>query len=354
LEVKYLRELPHDVKELLVERVRLILKWTNEPKKPGADDEDGYTMVHIRTLWGQQALNQKGAKELFLFEDKKKEGEDDKDAIAKLLKFGQEFEEDVLLWHIATCVFLSRDEVTVRIPASSTLRVKAIKAMSEYLMFFVAIRRHMLPGLVLHSLFEKTLQALGEIWEEGKKKITGSSSTAANNTPPKDKLANILLEKARNDNKLMVEWFLDDDGRLLVRDAAVLAGKLIGANRRHNRQRVPQLLEFIFNVWVDKLLYAAVRCSRESHAKQLSRGGDLTTILWMIVQHAGLFRIGERRPGYKKPAEKMKKKPAEEKRKPKEKKPPLRALPPPAQMPPEPDEDDLGYDDLPTGYITVY
>ena len=190
--------------------------------------------------------------------------------------------------------------------------------MSEYLMFFVAVRRQMLPGLVLHSLFEKTLQSLGEIWDDddddddGNKKTTGSSSSSS--APPakaaqfrQDKLADMLLRKATKEE----EWFKENHGRVLVRDAAVLAGALLNTGTRLQKRGQPRtkLLEFIFNVWVDKLLYAAVRCSAESHAKQLSRGGDLTTILWLILQHAGLFHIGEIKlkdmePKEKKPEEK--------------------------------------------------
>jgi hypothetical protein len=200
-------------------------------------------------------------------------------------------------------------------PAAGGAHVEAIEVMSEYLMFFVAVRRQMLPGLVLHSLFEKTLQSLGEIWDDdddGNKKTTGSSSSSS--APPakaaqfrQDKLADMLLRKATKEE----EWFKENHGRVLVRDAAVLAGALLNTGTRLQKRGQPRtkLLEFIFNVWVDKLLYAAVRCSAESHAKQLSRGGDLTTILWLILQHAGLFRIGEIKlkdmePKEKKPEEK--------------------------------------------------
>ncbi|KAF8669857.1 hypothetical protein HU200_051033 [Digitaria exilis] len=58
------------------------------------------------------------------------------------------------------------------------------------------------------------------------------------------------------------------------------------------QMRFKLLLELVFNVWVDKLVYAGVRCARESHAKQLSAGGDLTTVVWMVVQHAGPFQVG--------------------------------------------------------------
>jgi len=123
--------------------------------------------------------------------------------------------------------------------------------------------------------------------------------------------------------------------------------------------RVPdEMLEIIFNVWVDKLVYAAVRCSREAHAKQLSAGGHLTTVLWMLIQHAGPFCIGEKAKSIsfvaakpKKEEEEKKKKDEEEKKKKKEEeekkkkeeeeeekkkddaKPPPRAPPPPPCCP---------------------
>jgi hypothetical protein len=161
---------------------------------------------------------------------------------------------------------------------------------------------------VLHSLLEKIRQTLHEIWDGGKKKTTGgsssssSSSTAAKDTPPpQDRLAEMLLERLKAGRR----WFDRNEGRLVVGNAAALANTLIETGISvQKRRQVPQLLEFIFNVWVDKLLYAAARCSVESHAKQLSRGGDLTTILWLIAQHAGLFRIGELKPKEEKEVEK--------------------------------------------------
>jgi len=50
-------------------------------------------------------------------------------------------------------------------------------------------------------------------------------------------------------------------------------------------------LQAIFNVWVEMLLCSSYRCSRESHAKHLSNGGELTTVVWLTVEHAGLFPI---------------------------------------------------------------
>jgi hypothetical protein len=50
------------------------------------------------------------------------------------------------------------------------------------------------------------------------------------------------------------------------------------------------MLERILDAWVTLLIYASIRCSRDSHAKQLSRGGELTTIVWILAEHAGIDR----------------------------------------------------------------
>jgi hypothetical protein len=51
------------------------------------------------------------------------------------------------------------------------------------------------------------------------------------------------------------------------------------------------MLDYMFKAWVRILMYASVRCTRDSHAKQLACGGELTTIVWILNKHAGIFHI---------------------------------------------------------------
>ena len=43
------------------------------------------------------------------------------------------------------------------------------------------------------------------------------------------------------------------------------------------------VLNLVLDVWMDFLVYAANRCSRESHAKMLSSGGELTSVVVWIM-----------------------------------------------------------------------
>jgi hypothetical protein len=204
---------------------------------------------------------------------------------------------------MGTSIFLSRGMVRSKIPKSSTAagHVRAIEAMSEYLMFLVAERRQMLPGLVLHSQLEDTRTTLEDIWHGPNK--GNPTTTSAGHEDDKDKLARLVQQMRKPDRR---SWLETEESRRLVLDAAEVDGALTSGSTRQKKEvfLVP-MLDLIFNVWVDKLVYAAVRCSRESHAKQLSRGGELTTVLWIVIQHAGPFRIGQQKP--KKPKAKKQK-----------------------------------------------
>nr|CAB3479874.1 unnamed protein product [Digitaria exilis] len=244
-ETRYVSKLPEGVKELLFERLRLILPTADKSVlRQDGGDGDTYTMDNITTCWGQETLRRRGD-ELFEWS-------------ARPI-FGREFEQDVLVWHMATCIFLSLAKVRKVKTTSASPHVAAIEALSEYLMFLVVERRQMLPGLVLHNLLEETRDALKNIWND-----EGSGKGRRRNK--RVELAT-LVRRMRNENR---EWALDNDGRRLILDAAEISAALTSSSR--SEERVLQMLEFIFQVWVDKLVYAGVRCSRESHAKQLSAG----------------------------------------------------------------------------------
>ncbi|PHU05932.1 hypothetical protein BC332_26754 [Capsicum chinense] len=54
--------------------------------------------------------------------------------------------------------------------------------------------------------------------------------------------------------------------------------------------------ELISKVWVEMLSHAAINCKANNHCKQLSKGGQLVILVWLLMTHFGLgnnFQIGE-------------------------------------------------------------
>ncbi|KAL5215280.1 hypothetical protein ABZP36_004432 [Zizania latifolia] len=93
------------------------------------------TMGLLRGNWGDLAIT---------FSDRAKQFEED------IKKFhGVDFHESVLIWHIATEMFLTEKE-------RDGSPVEAIRALSNYLMFLFVDRPDMLPGLPHNWLYEQT------------------------------------------------------------------------------------------------------------------------------------------------------------------------------------------------------
>ncbi|XBI87500.1 hypothetical protein VPH35_025580 [Triticum aestivum] len=257
-------KLSHPVKALVFNRVQKILRSTYEE----GEEYGSYSRMDITTYWGQVTTRKRHEKLKGVH-----------------LAFGHEFQEDILVWHIATKLFLvCRNESAIHEENAAT-HAKAIEAMSEHLMFLMVVRPYMLPGLELLSLYEATLEYLHKL-----KVCKGHEEAAISSTRTtrEEKLARSLVN-----NKEKNQVGLEDSRNRLVYDGANIAVELLEADRL----KTPKLLELVLNIWVDKLLYAATRCSRESHARQLGHGGDLTTIIWIMVEHAGPFQIGDYGPG---------------------------------------------------------
>uniref|UniRef100_A0A0E0DBB8 DUF4220 domain-containing protein n=1 Tax=Oryza meridionalis TaxID=40149 RepID=A0A0E0DBB8_9ORYZ len=134
------------------------------------------------------------------------------------------FEDSIMAWHLASDICLFSDR-------SNKLDLhEGVAVLSNYMMFLLVHRRYMLPG---PDLFEWALRR-------------GLHDHLNSDDPPAQY----------------------DTG---VRLAAVLYHRL-------------DRLDIIFGVWVEMLCYVACNCSRESHARQLSSGGELVTIVWLMAR----------------------------------------------------------------------
>ncbi|KAG8064136.1 hypothetical protein GUJ93_ZPchr0004g38676 [Zizania palustris] len=101
--------------------------------------EEINTMGLLRGKWGDMAMSMNKENRAAYFKDKIKP------------YHGVDFHESVLIWHIATEMFLAEKEL-----ADDSPIVEAIRALSNYLMFLFVDRPDMLPGLPQKWLYEQT------------------------------------------------------------------------------------------------------------------------------------------------------------------------------------------------------
>ncbi|CAM0907718.1 unnamed protein product [Alopecurus aequalis] len=196
----------------------------------------------LRTKWGKSVID---ANKLYADYFK------DRDHL-----LGVELQEGILIWHIATEVFLA-NRVHQDTAATHDV-VAAIKPLSDYMMFLLVTRPDLLPGLVLHRVYQLTCENLVKISSKFTKK---------------DNLAVILYTKKGTLNF--------NSSELRVHYGVQVAEELIQVEKAERTNQLGVLLD----VWMDFLSYAANRCSRESYTKSLNNGGELIAILWLMAAH---------------------------------------------------------------------
>lgn len=251
--------MPEELKSLLFHRY----------KKQMSDPDNVSALGLLRHKWGDLAL-----RKFELYED------------VRRYAVGVELQEDILIWHIATDVFLA-NRVNVR--DGDHHIVSAIEALSNYMMFLLVKHPYLLPGLVLDRMYDIACDNLDEIWRGRDLKSPvpvgpgkalkfwlhdepGSSSRVLQ----RDQLAKILYQIHQRNDK---DSFSRSDYR--VKYGVDIAAKLLVKEK----EGWTNLLDAILDVWMDFLFYIANKCSRESYAKKLNSGPELTAILWLMGAH---------------------------------------------------------------------
>lgn len=241
------------------------------------------------------------------------------------LKFNPDLQETILILHIATDIVLLSPQLEIEASSAewtTQQQVKAIKALSDYMMFLVAVRPTMLPGLVLSSWYDAVSDALAGIWKE--KGGSDPSSGTSSSTTREKRLAKILIAMDREEGQFVKKdeskpekGFLSVlyDTSNVLSEGALLAKFLLGRipsihdraqklKEKFDRQ-FPFLMELVgkdrssiavrmdamVREWARQLINLSIRCTRDSHAKQLARGGDFSTVVWILAEHARILRV---------------------------------------------------------------
>ncbi|KAJ1277038.1 hypothetical protein BS78_05G263400 [Paspalum vaginatum] len=245
------------------------------------------------------------------------------------LDFLPEFQELILIWHVATDVFLSSSHGDGQFTSGNDHRsyVRAIRAVSDYMAFLAAVRPDMLPGLKLRSLHQSTSRALQGLWEEDARRDRERL------IPLMEELEGRISDNTHNNNQTRRRSALYDRSPVLsdgIKFGNLLSQKLDltlsqeawekilqgddqeEGSKSNSRKRfeflipdlelpftagpldMEDLLPLLLKSWVRLLIYVSLRCGRDSHVKQLGRGCELTTIVWILSVHAGIFAERER------------------------------------------------------------
>ena len=175
----------------------------------------------------------------------------------------RDFDKSISIWHIATDICYHSDVQN----AIANSQIEMAKLLSNYMMYLLAMRPHMLCTTTSDIIFQHTYTTLLTFLRT-RPSITRDEGEACRilrtEELPKE------LDFDRNKETMVTSnWHV-------LKDAQRLARSLMS---RENRWHI------ISSVWVEMLCYAASNCPMDFHAEQLRRGGGLITHVWLLLAH---------------------------------------------------------------------
>ncbi|GKV20220.1 hypothetical protein SLEP1_g30378 [Rubroshorea leprosula] len=239
-----------------------------------------------------------------------------------------EFDQSILIWHMATeiCYYSENLSDDVKLSGNFSLH------MSRYMLYLLVICPFMLPAGIGFIRFRDTCaeameffnERMSTSWDEGRTSrdrgtVSGNKPTSPSVNksrgwsflPQPNFLAPFLPtcssssvvdveERRKKACKSLLEVRTDvppikvkgDRSKSVLFDACRLArtlGTISGSDQAFK-------WNLIKDMWLELLAYAACHCSGNDHARQLGKGGELLTHVWLLMAHFGLteqFQISQ-------------------------------------------------------------
>ncbi|KAK3119270.1 hypothetical protein QOZ80_9BG0717060 [Eleusine coracana subsp. coracana] len=174
-----------------------------------------------------------------------------------------EFDESILLWHIATdlCFYANNDPLPL---------AEMSREISNYMLFLLVMRPFMMTASIGQIRF-------GDTCAEAKNFFRRDDEIKHEDCAGRLRDVNTSIARPRD--------VKGDRSKSVLFQACKLARQLLeleGAATEEKRWRL------VASVWVEMLCYAAGKCSGNAHARQLSQGGELLTVVWLLMAHFGV------------------------------------------------------------------
>ncbi|OMO87804.1 hypothetical protein CCACVL1_08756 [Corchorus capsularis] len=201
---------------------------------------------------------------------------------SNLLKYVSDvpYDESILLWHIATdlCYYDNSIEENLEIlDRESLLHREFSKILSDYMLYLLIFQPTMMSAVAgIGKIRYRDTCAEARIFFE--RRGLG---------PNRDRDACIQILGVNTD--VGPATVKGDRSKSVLFEACILAKEL----KRLGSQAKWKLTS---RVWVELVSYAASHCRANTHAAQVSKGGELITFFWLLMAHFGLgeqFQINE-------------------------------------------------------------
>ncbi|XP_059657415.1 uncharacterized protein LOC132303971 [Cornus florida] len=208
-----------------------------------------------------------------------------------------EYDRSLLLWHIATelCYSDSKSNAAAGTGDDDDIDDDDIgkyrnfsKLLSDYMLYLLVIEQQMMAAVAGDGYirFMHTCSETKHIFQRRKSQVQQErpSIFAVNNFFCRQKSEEDEQIRACN-TILSIDTKFNFEEYIYVKSVLFDACRLAKVLKKLGEK---DKWETISSVWVELLCYAASRCGEYTHAHQLNKGGELITLVWLLMVHMGL------------------------------------------------------------------
>ncbi|XP_059439449.1 uncharacterized protein LOC132172041 [Corylus avellana] len=192
-----------------------------------------------------------------------------------------DFDQSLILWHIATDLCYHTQTIDESSDEDTSNRREFCKILSDYMLYLLIMQPTMMSAVagIGEIRFRDTCAEAIEFFT--RKELKGEKIIQV-----QEQACKMILDVNTDVDPVAVKG---DRSKSVLFDACILAKEL---RKLEYKKRWGVMSE----MWVELLSYAASHCRANTHAALLSKGGELTTFVWLLMAHFGLgsqFQINE-------------------------------------------------------------
>lgn len=175
----------------------------------------------------------------------------------------RDFDKSITIWHIATdiCYYCYSDSEI------ANPKIQMAKSLSDYMMYLLALRPHMLSMTTTNIIFQHACDKLKALLLQQEQSVEDEKEACR--ILKMERVPQYSNSERRLETVVTSKWHVLKDAQRLARNLMVRKNKW----------------DIICSVWVEMLCYAAANCNVDYHSEQIRRGGGLITHVWILLAH---------------------------------------------------------------------
>ncbi|CAL4923215.1 unnamed protein product [Urochloa decumbens] len=202
----------------------------------------------------------------------------------------RDFDESLLLWHVATDLCLNADDRPAA-PTLATFKMRAVsRCLSEYMLYLLLNKPEMLSATmgIGHLRYRNAYAHANRLYDRYER-LYGDDSIIDHSSACRTVLSTMSTRKFEDG------FVQGDRTQTVLFNACVLAKALMSSIAD------PEAMwKVVAHVWVEMLTFSAARAPPREHLRELRHGAELITVVWILMAHMGMsstmFEVQETEP----------------------------------------------------------